>query len=89
METKSKILNVRVTDHQRSTYERAAALEGISISALLTRSADDRAEEILYAHSSMAVAREAFDRMLAALDSPAPLAPPLASALDHARFDNR
>jgi hypothetical protein len=43
MERKDKVLNLRVSDKQRAVYERAAALEGVSVSALVTSAADARA----------------------------------------------
>ena len=89
MERKSKVLNLRVSDRQRTMYERAAALEGMSVSALVTSAADDRAEELLHAHASMRVPSEVFDQFLLALDAPASLAPALDKALTEARFQNR
>src|SRR5262245_10609254 len=77
MERKDKVLNLRVSDRQRTVYERAAALEGISVSALVTSAADARADEVLHAHVSMTVAAHVFDNLLAALDRPTALAPPL------------
>lgn len=89
MERKSKVLNLRVSDRQRTVYERAAALEGMSVSALVTSAADDRAEELLHAHASMTVPSDVFDQLLSALDEPAPLAPALEKALIEPRFQNR
>jgi uncharacterized protein (DUF1778 family) len=89
MERKSRVLNLRVSDHQRTIYERAAALEGTSVSALVTSAADDRAEQLLLAHSSMTVPSEDFDQLLAALDQPRPLATSLERALTEPRFENR
>jgi uncharacterized protein (DUF1778 family) len=89
MERKSKVLNLRVSDRQRTVYERAAALEGVSVSALVTSAADDRAEQLLLAHSSMTVPSEVFDQLLAALDQPHRLATSLAKALSDPLFENR
>jgi len=89
MERKDKVLNLRVTDRQRTVYERAAALEGVSVSALVTSAADARADELLHAHASMTVPADVFDDLLAALDRPAALAPPLEKALVEPRFENR
>jgi uncharacterized protein (DUF1778 family) len=89
MERKDKVLNLRVSDRQRTVYERAAALEGISVSALVTSAADARASELLHAHASMTVPADVFDHLLAALDQPAALAPPLEKALIDPRFENR
>lgn len=89
MERKNKVLNVRVTDRQRAVYERAASVEGVSVSALVTSAADARADAVLHAHASMAVPADVFDDLLAALDRSAPLAPPLEKALLDPRFENR
>lgn len=89
MERKDRVLNVRVSDRQRSVYERAAALEGVSVSALVTAAADARADELLHAHASMTVPTDVFDDLLAALDAPVVLAPSLEKALVEPRFENR
>jgi len=88
-ERKDKVLNVRVSPTQRNAYERAAALEGVSVSELLTGAADEKAERVLLAHSTMTVASETFDRLLAALDQPAALASSLEKAFVEPRFVNR
>jgi len=89
MERKSRVLNLRVSERQRTAYERAAELEGTSVSALVTAAADDRAEQLLLAHSSMSVTSDVFDQLLAALDQPTPLAASLEKALIDPRFENR
>jgi uncharacterized protein (DUF1778 family) len=89
MERKDKVLNLRVSDRQRTVYERAAELEGISVSALVTSAADARAEDLLREHASMTVPADVFDHLLAALDQPAVLAPALEKALNESRFENR
>ena len=89
MERKDKVLNLRVSNRQRTVYERAAALEGISVSALVTSAADARAGELLHAHASMTVPADVFDGLLAALDQPAVLPPALEKALDEQCFENR
>ncbi len=89
MERKDKVLNVRVTERQRTAYERAAALGGVSVSALVTLAADVHADEVLRAHASMMVPADVFDSLLAALDHPAALTPALEKALTQPRFENR
>ena len=89
MERKDKTLNLRVSDRQRTVYERAADLEGISVSALVTSAADARADAVLHQHASMTVPADVFDDLLAALDRPAVLAPALEKALVEPRFENR
>lgn len=89
MKQKDKVLNLRVSERQRSVYARAAALEGISVSALVTSAADARADELLHAHASVTVPADVFDGLLLALDQPAALAPALEKALAEQRFENR
>lgn len=89
MDRKDKVLNLRVSDRQRGRYEQAAAVEGVSVTALVTSAADAHAEAILKAHTSMSVPSAVFDQLLAALDEPAPLAPPLKRALAKPRYQNR
>ena len=89
MERKDKVLNLRVSDRQRTVYERAAALEGVSVSALVTSAADARSVDILHAHTSKTLPADVFDDLLAALDQPAPLVPALEKALVEPRFGNR
>ena len=89
MERKDQVLNVRLSTKQRAVYERAAALEGQSVSALVTSATDARAAEILHEHASMTVPTDVFDQLLAALDEPVELAPALAEALAQPRFQNR
>jgi uncharacterized protein (DUF1778 family) len=89
MARKTKVLNLRVSEEQRMIYERAAALEGLSVSALVTSAADQRAEELLHAHAAMTVDSDVFDALLAALDDPDTIAPALEKALVEPRFQNR
>lgn len=89
MERKDRVLNLRVSDRQRAVYERAAELEGVSVSALVTAAADARAEEVLHAHASLELPADLFDELLAALDRPAPLTPALRKALRKPVFENR
>ncbi len=89
MPRKNKVLNLRVSDRQRSIYERAADLEGISVSALVTSAADARSDELQHTHASMSVPADVFDDLLAALDRPTVLAPALENALIEPRFENR
>jgi uncharacterized protein (DUF1778 family) len=89
MQRKDRVLNLRVSDRQRTAYERAAALAGVSVSALVTSAADARAEELLRTHASMTVPADVFDDLLAALDELVVLSPALKRAFDDPRFENR
>jgi uncharacterized protein (DUF1778 family) len=80
--TKARALNLRVTPSQHAAYQRAASIEGETVSAMVTKAADDRAEQILHAHASMVVPSDVFDQLIDRLDAPArPLAPSLEKAL--------
>lgn len=89
-ERKTKALNLRVSERQRASYERAAELEGQSVTAMVLTAADQRAEAVLRSHSSTVVPSDVFDQLLARLDEPARhLAPSLEKALADRRFVNR
>lgn len=85
---KDKVLNVRVTERQRTTYERAAALEDTTVSAFLTGAADERAEQVLVANSSMRVPSDVFDGLLAMLDQPGERLVWMEKVLTDQRFTN-
>lgn len=89
MASKSHVLNLRVTEQQRRTYERAAAAGNTSVSALVTSAADARAAELLKARTSMTVPADVFDELFAALDNAPALAPSLEKALLERRFRDR
>jgi uncharacterized protein (DUF1778 family) len=76
-------------ERQRTVYESAAALEGVSVSALVASAADDRAEEVLHAYESLSVSSVTFDDLLAALDRPVTLAAQIKKAIRKPKFDNR
>jgi uncharacterized protein (DUF1778 family) len=86
---KDRVLNLRVDEHQRAAYERAAAIAGTSLSGLITGAADARAEEILHASSSMTVPTEVFEELWTALEHTSPLAPSLQKAFADRQFENR
>lgn len=85
---KDKVLNVRVSERQRAAYERAAALEETSVSAFVTGAADERAEQVLVAHSSLPVPSDVFDGLLAMLDAPTDRLPWMEKVLADPRFTN-
>jgi uncharacterized protein (DUF1778 family) len=89
MERKDKVLNLRVSGRQRAIYERAAGVEGTTVSALVIAAADARADEVLHAYASMTFPEDVFDDLLEALDRVTPLAPSLEKAFNQPRFDNR
>jgi hypothetical protein len=54
----------------------------------VTSAADARAEEILHEHGSMTVPADVFDDLLATLERPAALAPPLQTAMLQPCYNN-
>ena len=88
MALKDKVLNVRISERQRTAYERAAALEDTTVTAFVTGAADERAEQVLVAHSSMRVPSDVFDGLLALLDEPGERLPWMEKVLADRRFTN-
>lgn len=89
METrKEKVLNVRVSERQRAAYERAAVLEGTTLSGFVTGAADERADQVLATNSSLRVASEVFDGLLALLDEPEDRLGWMEKVLSGPRFEN-
>ncbi|MHB1854313.1 MAG: type II toxin-antitoxin system TacA family antitoxin [Acidimicrobiales bacterium] len=86
---KERVLNVRVTERQRVAYERAAGLEGTTLTGFVTAAADQRAEAVLAAHSSLRVTSEVFDGLLAMLDAPGERLAWMEKVLSSPRFQNR
>ena len=88
--TKDRVLNLRVSYERRSSYERAAAIEGATLTTFMTSAADERVDKVLAAHASTTVSSSAFDRLLAALDRPPrSLAHSLEKALTGRQFENK
>ncbi len=88
--TKDRVLNLRVSDERRSSYERAAALEGATLTTFMTSAADERVEKVLASHASVTVGSSVFDRLLSALDEPPrPLASSVEKALASPQFENK
>lgn len=89
VERKTRVLNLRLTESQRQRYDQAAALEGTTVSSLVTSAADRWADEVIRTRTSVVVPSTEFDQLLAALDEPIDLAPALRRALEDPRFENR
>ncbi|MGB3411166.1 MAG: DUF1778 domain-containing protein [Microthrixaceae bacterium] len=68
--TKSRQVNLRVSESDRASLERAAAIAGISLSTLMLQASLDRAEHLLREHAALVLPSELFDDLLAALDEP-------------------
>lgn len=79
--TKDKRLEVRVTGPQKELIERAAAVEGRSLSDFTTAALTERATEVLRRERELQVQADAFDRFTALLDEPAQTVQGLADLL--------
>lgn len=79
MPPKTDRIETRVSVEARRRIDRAAALQGSSLSAFIVSAAVERADEVIAAHDTTTVPGEYFDRLLAAIDKPGP-APRLRAA---------
>lgn len=70
MATKTDRIETRVSIDERHRIDRAAALEGRSVSSFVVAAAVDRADAVITAHDITSVPASYFDRLLAALDAP-------------------
>ncbi|WP_426625490.1 DUF1778 domain-containing protein [Leifsonia sp. McL0607] len=71
MPTKDKRIEVRITSAQRDLIERAAVLQGRSVSDFTADTLTERAEEVIRRDRELRVEGEAFAAFSAALDAPA------------------
>jgi len=84
MAAKTERIEARVAPRDRARIDRAAALEGQSVSAFMVTAAAEKADEVLAARTSTAIPADYFDRLLGAIDQ-ADHAPRLARAAKLAR----
>jgi len=73
--TRSRRIDVRVTDEQDAMIREAAALAGQTVTAFLLSAAQERARELLDERRHLLMSDRAFARFAAALDAPAELVP--------------
>ncbi|MEN2736253.1 DUF1778 domain-containing protein [Microbacterium sp. X-17] len=71
MPTKDRRIEVRVTSVQRELIERAAILEGRTVSDFTATTLTTRAEEVIRHERELRVEEETFAAFAAALDAPA------------------
>ncbi len=88
MDTRTQRVEARIAPRDRARIEKAAALEGQSISAFMVKAAAERADQVITARTTTVVPADYFDRMVAAIDR-ADRAPRLARAATLARKDRR
>ncbi|MGH1525187.1 DUF1778 domain-containing protein [Leifsonia sp. L25] len=71
MPTKDRRIEVRVTSAQRELIERAALLQGRTVSDFTADTLTERAEEVVRRDRELRVDEEAFAAFAEALDAPA------------------
>lgn len=71
MPTKDRRIEVRVTSAQRELIERAALLQGRTVSDFTADTLTERAEEVVRRDRELRVDEEAFATFAEALDAPA------------------
>lgn len=76
IETKTRRLDIRITEAERSLEQAAATFHGETLSEFVRRAARTEAERTLAERSRYVVDEDAAERFLAALDAPSPSAEP-------------
>ena len=83
---RSERINLRLSETAKRRIERAASVEGKTVSAFIVSSALERAEKTARRHETVALAREDATRFFDALSDPPPPNERLHAALEeHAR----
>ncbi|MGA2162940.1 MAG: DUF1778 domain-containing protein [Solirubrobacteraceae bacterium] len=75
--TRSRRIDVRVTDEQDAIIREAAMLAGETLTAFLLSAAQERARELLDERRHLVMSDHAFERFAEALEAPAERAPAL------------
>ena len=75
-------INLRLSETAKQRIERAASVEGKTVSAFIVASALESAEKTIDRHETMALAREDAMRFFHALENPPPPNDRLQAALD-------
>jgi uncharacterized protein (DUF1778 family) len=81
-------VEARVAPRDRARIDKAAALEGQSVSTFIVTAAAEKADQVIAARTTTMVPAAYFDRLVAAIDR-ADRAPRLARAVKLARKDRR
>jgi len=68
--TKAKTLNLRVTEEQKSAFERAAIIKQTKVSSFILDNAYEAAQEIIRDQHIMSVSQEQWNAICHALDNP-------------------
>lgn len=88
MATRTERIEARLAPRERKRIDRAAALEGQSVSSFMVAAATEKAEQVITARTTTFVPSEYFDRLVSAIDH-ADRAPSLARAAKRARERRR
>lgn len=88
MPTRTERIEARVAPRDRARIDRAAALEGQSVSAFMVTAAAEKADQVIAARTTTSVPADYFDQLLEAIDRAA-RAPRLARAARLARERRR
>jgi len=84
--TRSRRIDVRITDAEDAMIREAAALTGQTVTAFLLSAAQERARELLDERRHIVISDRAFERFVAELDEPGQPVPVLAELLALARI---
>lgn len=88
MPTRTERIEARIAPRDRARIDRAAALEGQSVSAFMVTAAAEKADHVIAARTTTGVPGDYFDRLLEAIDRAA-RAPRLGRAAKLARERRR
>ncbi|MBK6856746.1 MAG: DUF1778 domain-containing protein [Microthrixaceae bacterium] len=80
--TRTRRIDVRVTEAQDSTIREAAALAGETVTSFLLTAAEDRARELLDERRHLTMSNAAFSALTKALDEPGAAVPELVELFD-------
>ncbi len=81
--TKTRRIEVRISDEERQLEEAAAAALGVTLSEFVREAARGRAQEVLRERGEIALDDETARSFLAALDADAPPPPAMRELFEH------
>jgi uncharacterized protein (DUF1778 family) len=87
--TRSRRIDVRVTDEQDAIIREAAMLSGQTITAFLLSAAQERARELLDERRHLVMSDRAFERLTEALEGPVEQVPALTKLFRLPRIASR
>ena len=88
MATRTQRIEARLAPRDRARIDKAASLEGQSVSAFMVSAAAEKAAQVIASRTTTVVPAEYFDRLVAAIDR-ADRSPRLARVAKRAREDRR